>query len=90
VADVTLSTVGAEGDRVATLRRLRDRLCDQIDRTDSSRDLASLARQLTDVLRQIDAAGRESPDEDRTFDELARRRSARGGVDDSEFLRRRL
>jgi hypothetical protein len=80
VADVTLSGVAAEGDRVDTLRRLRDRLCDQIDRTDSSRDLASLSRQLTDVLRQIDGAGRENPDEDATFDELARRRAARGDV----------
>jgi hypothetical protein len=47
-----------------TVRRLRDRLCDQIDRTDSSRDVAALSRQLTDMLRQIDGAGRESADED--------------------------
>lgn len=43
------------GDRADALRALRDRLADEIDATESARDLAALSRQLHDVLDAIEA-----------------------------------
>lgn len=41
-------------DRLETLKRLRDELCDCIDQTVSVREIAPLTRQLVTVLEQID------------------------------------
>ena len=71
-----LAEVAVGGDRGATLEALRDRLCRQIDETDSARDVAALSRQLTEVLTllaKITGPAKESP-----LDELARRRASRG------------
>lgn len=69
-------------DRLVALRALRGLLAAQIDVCESSRDVAALSRQFTDVLVQIESLtrGDVKSEEDSTFDELARRRSnsARG------------
>ena len=74
-----LPDVAATGDRLATLQAMRDHLAEQIDACESSRDTAALGRLLVDVLAQIDAIGGADGQsaEDRTFDELAKRRSGR-------------
>lgn len=75
----TLPVAAAEGDRLETLRVLRDRLAAEIHNSMSARDTAALAKQLCDVLAQIDAlaGGRAVSAEDSTFDELTRRRAGR-------------
>jgi len=67
----------ASGDRLRTLRALRDRLADEIDVCDSPRDLAPLTRELSRVMAEIDAL---APPESKgtPLDELAKRRAARG------------
>ena len=76
----SLPVVAAEGDRLATLETVRDHLAQQIDECESARDTAALGRLLVDVLAQIDAAGGSGGQsaEDRTFDELSKRRGGRG------------
>ena len=74
-----LEDVAPGGDRLATLQVLRDRLAAELDRCVSLRDLAALALRFTDVLEQIQALGGSSDSaETETFNELARRRAARG------------
>jgi hypothetical protein len=73
-----LTTVAHTGDRIETLRNLRDLLAREIESCDSKRDLAALTHQFVNVLAAIDAAGGEQTMEDRVFDELAMRRSDRG------------
>jgi len=66
------------GDRLATLRVLRDRLAVEIDGSASSRDVAALSQRLMDVLSQIDVIERAQPDAKGTpLDEVAKRRSQR-------------
>lgn len=50
---MSLSEIAKTGDRAETLRALRDRLAEEIEQTNSGRDLAALSRQLTEVLSQI-------------------------------------
>jgi hypothetical protein len=52
---VSLEATARGGDRLATLRALRDRLAKEIDETRSARDVAALSRQLTEVLAEIEA-----------------------------------
>ena len=74
-----LPAVAAKGDRGATLRALRDMLASSIAECNSARDKAALGRLLVDVLAQIDQiGGGRQTEEDRTFDELSRRRTGRG------------
>jgi hypothetical protein len=49
-----LTYAATSGDRLATLRALRDRLAEEIDASKSARDIASLSKQMTEVLEQID------------------------------------
>lgn len=49
-----LANVAASGEQLATLRALRDRLAEEIDLTKSARDVASLSKQLVEVLREIE------------------------------------
>lgn len=70
-----LAGVAQEGDRLATLEALRDRLASEIDDCDSKRDLAALALRLTDVLEQIDELDARRPGG--AADEIARRRRER-------------
>ena len=73
----SLPDAALSGDRLAALRALRQVLAEQIHQCESARDIASLARQLRDTLTEIDSLGgaAEQTAEDRTFDELADRRS---------------
>lgn len=70
----SLAGVAAQGNRMATLRALRDRLAAEIDTCPPARDLAALSRQLTLVLAEIG----DVPAEGGSFlDELERRRQDR-------------
>jgi len=73
---VSLVEITNSGDRLGTLRALRDRIALQIDETESARDVAALAQRLMDVLEQI-----EHLDPAKRGDEVdeitARRRSRR-------------
>ena len=72
-APKTLAGITATGDRRAALVALRDHLAKTLETAD--RDVASLARQLQAVLREID----ELPtlQQESTVDDLANRRTAR-------------
>ena len=77
-----LSAVSVEGNSLASLRALRDRLAVAIDTTDSPRDLAPLAARFTDVLAQIDLL--DPPvrvTKGTALDELATRRRTTGRPD---------
>lgn len=66
------------GSRLAALRALRDVIAETVAKTDSARDVASLSRQLMDVLGQIEAVEKTGPEERGTpLDELEKRRVAR-------------
>lgn len=49
-----IASVAATGDRAATLRALRDRLAEELDRTKSPRDVTALTYRLQDVMEQLD------------------------------------
>lgn len=72
---MTLHEVAATGDRVLTLKALRDVLASEIDDCESGRDLAALSRQMTLVLAEI--AELAPTDEVDAVDEIAARRNAR-------------
>jgi hypothetical protein len=72
-----LRDVVSTGDTVESLKALRDKIAADIDKGVPARELASLSRRLVDIMLQIDGRGGYST-EDATFDELARRRAARG------------
>lgn len=77
---MSLHDVATEGDRLSTLRALRDRLATQIDGTDSARDVSSLSQRLMDVLIQISDLEGESAQSEQggtALDELNARRAAR-------------
>lgn len=62
-----VAPAASTGDHLDTLTALRDRLAHELDVTRSARDVASLSRQLTEVLARI--AEIDAPEED--HDELA-------------------
>lgn len=74
---VDLVKVARSGDRVETLRALRDVLAAGIAECGSGRDLAALSRQLQQVLAELDALGASAPKGGTTLDEVAARRRAR-------------
>lgn len=63
------------GNRRESLTALRDRLAEEIDGATSSRDVAVLAKQLTDVIRELDSL--PAAEEASIFDDLAARRAGR-------------
>lgn len=71
-----LSESAESGDRLATLRDLRDLIARQIEACDSLRDLASLSGRLQAVLDQIAELEPKKAEGD-GIDEIARRRAAR-------------
>lgn len=71
-----LSESAASGDRLATLRALRDLLAVQIEACDSLRDLAALSGRLQSVLDEITRLEPKKAEGD-GIDEIARRRAAR-------------
>lgn len=72
---MTLRDAATSGDRLATLRALRDKLAAEIDTCESGRDLAALSRQLTLVLGEI--ADLSPTAEVDVVDEIAARRNHR-------------
>jgi flagellin-like hook-associated protein FlgL len=62
-----LADISAVGDRLKTLKVLRDRLAAVIDDTDSARDIAALSKQLTEVLEQIDTIENSKPGDEVTI-----------------------
>lgn len=81
----------SEGDQLAALRALRDRLAAEIDASLDGRVTASLSRQLTDVLERIDELAPPKPKAVTVRDEIAARRRAKGlpGADRKERGARR-
>jgi hypothetical protein len=71
-----LSESAESGDRLATLRDLRDLLARQIESCESLRDLASLSGRLQAVLDQIAELEPKKAEGD-GIDEIANRRAAR-------------
>lgn len=71
-----LSESAESGDRLATLRDLRDLLARQIEACESLRDLAALSGRLQAVLDQIAELEPKKAEGD-GIDEIAQRRSAR-------------
>jgi hypothetical protein len=71
-----LTESAESGDRLATLRDLRDLLARQIQGCQSLRDLAALSGRLQAVLTEIAALEPKKAEGD-GIDEIARRRSAR-------------
>ena len=65
----------ATHDRVRTLERLRDRLAEEIDVIESSRDLAVLASRLQAVMAELDYLPASQPLS--KADEIAERRRQR-------------
>jgi len=61
---VSLADTAKGGDRLATLRALRDLLATELDNTASARDVAALSRQMTEVLLQIEALAPPIPKDD--------------------------
>ena len=69
------------GDRLESLKALRDVLARAMDACDSGRDIAALANRLTDVLLQIETAEKASvPVKGTPLDELRAKRSRRGAA----------
>jgi len=74
---MSLSEEAPKG-RLAGLVALRDRLAQEIDTAEQSRDVAALSRQFSDVLLQIDELEAPSLEKPLTaLDELNKRREAR-------------
>lgn len=73
-----LAGVAKEGNKLGTLRALRDRLATDLDECDSARDVAALSQRLMDVLAQIEAAEKAQPEaKGTTRDDVARKRAQR-------------
>lgn len=66
------------GDRRKALTALRDLLTYRLAGCKSERDIASLSKQLMDVLKELD--GVPNPQERSAVDEVAERRAARRGA----------
>ena len=76
----SLREVVASGDRPASLRALRDKLAAEVEQADG-RTLPALAKQLADVLREIEAlplAKEVDPVDDLTSKRAARQAAASG------------
>ena len=73
---MSLPKSAASGDRLATLRDLRDVLASSIEACESMRDLAALSGRLQAVLAEIDELSPTEQEVD-AVDEIAKRRDAR-------------
>lgn len=65
-----LADVVAKGDRLESLKALRDYLAAALDDTLSARDQAALSARLTDVLEQIEDLTPPEEDDRDEFDDL--------------------
>lgn len=82
-APESLKESAASGDRVATLRALRDLLAAEIEGCGSARDVAALSRQLTMVMVEIAELAPPVAKKGTPLDELRARRTARGATSKS-------
>ena len=73
----SLDAVASTGNRLETLRSLRDLLAKQVQQTDSGRDVAALSQRLMDVLGQIDVLSAGEKSEGTPLDEFTKRRAAK-------------
>jgi hypothetical protein len=73
---MNLADAAASGDRIAALQALRDKIAQELDACESSRDIAALAGRLQSVLAELDTIappiGAETP-----LDVLRARRAER-------------
>lgn len=67
---MSLERVAKSGDRLQTLRALRDYLARALDETASARDQAALSARLSDVLIQIQELTPPSEEERDEIDDL--------------------
>lgn len=63
---MSLLEAAQSDDRATALRRLRDRLAEEIDACQSGRDLASLSQRFMDVVAQLDELEPAAPDVEET------------------------
>lgn len=77
VDDDSLSAVASTGDRLSTLRHLRQTLSEAIDAGPPARDLAALSRRLQMVLEEVEDLKGGGSAQLSKADELARRRRER-------------
>lgn len=74
---VTVVDAASTGDRLKALEALRQALAEQIDASESARDVASLAGQMRQVLADIEGIQSKKPASMSAVDEIAARRKAR-------------
>lgn len=75
---MSLAETVSGGDRLASLRALRDMLAADLDVCESMRDKAALSLRLVDVLEQIAVIEKAEPAREGTaLDEFTRRRAER-------------
>ena len=75
---MSVSEAARSGSRLDALIALRDRLAAEIDACESSRDVAALSRQFTDVLTAIELVKAGVPEEKGTaLDEFSKRLAER-------------
>ena len=72
-----LADIAAQGDRLATMRALRDRLAADLDDCASARDVAALSRQLSQCLEIVDHLEQGQNVARSPLDDLAARRAGR-------------
>lgn len=81
---MNLTEAAASGDRLEALRSLRDVLAEAINNTSSGRDIASLSKQMADVLAQIEECENGKPSEQESvFDVIIRSRRVPDSKDSS-------
>lgn len=76
---MSLLESAASGDRLDALCDLRDLLASQLVNCESSRDIAALTARFQSVLSEIESLNKETGKAADPVDEIAARRSARGG-----------
>lgn len=75
---MNLQETAKQGDRLETLRALRDSLAADLDACESMRDKAALSQRLMDTLVQIEDCEKAAPPKEATaLDELRAKRASR-------------
>lgn len=75
---MSLTKISDSGDRLKTLRELRHKLADTIEKSNSGRDIASLSIQLQKVMTEIsELEEKEAVEKDDTILDIVRRKHGR-------------
>ena len=69
--------IAEKGERLATLKALRQKIADTMDKSDSGSDIASLALQMQKVLIQIEELELEADDDDELDEIIEQHRGQR-------------